>query len=43
MRLNMTHNITSMITGRGNIRSYLHRFQVIDTPPCPRGNEDQKN
>ena len=30
-----------MVTGHGNIRSYLHRFKIIDTPTCPCGNKDQ--
>jgi hypothetical protein len=25
----------------GNIRSYLHRFKIIDTPVCPCGTSDQ--
>ena len=24
-----------MVTGHGNIRSYLHRFKIIETPICP--------
>jgi len=24
MKINITHNFTSMVTGHGNIRSYLH-------------------
>ena len=30
-----------MVTGHGNIRSYLHRFKIIDTPTCPCGTKDQ--
>jgi hypothetical protein len=30
-----------MVTGHGNIRSYLHRFKIIDTPECPCGTSDQ--
>jgi len=29
-----------MVTGHGNIKSYLHRFK-IDAPNCPRGNDNQ--
>jgi hypothetical protein len=30
-----------MITGHGNIKSYLHRFKIIEAPNCPCGNENQ--
>jgi hypothetical protein len=26
-----------MVTGHGNIKSYLLRFKIIDAPDCPRG------
>jgi hypothetical protein len=26
-----------MVTGYGNISSYLHRFKIIETPTCPCG------
>jgi triacylglycerol esterase/lipase EstA (alpha/beta hydrolase family) len=41
MRINITHNFTSMVTGHGNIRPYLHRFKIIDTATCPCGIKDQ--
>ena len=31
-----------MVTGHGNIRSYLHRFKILDTPTCLCGTKDQK-
>jgi hypothetical protein len=30
-----------MVTGHGNIKSYLYRFQIIDAPNCPCGNDNQ--
>jgi hypothetical protein len=30
-----------MVTGHGNIKSYLYRFKIIDAPNCPRGNGNQ--
>jgi hypothetical protein len=30
-----------MVTGNGNIRSYLHHFKIIDTPGCPCSTTDQ--
>ena len=41
MKINITKNFTSMVTGHGNIRSYLHRFKIIETPICPCGTKDQ--
>jgi len=32
MKINITHNFTSMVTGHGNIRSCLHRFKILETP-----------
>jgi hypothetical protein len=30
-----------MVTGHGNIGSYLHRFKIIETPVCPCSSTDQ--
>ena len=30
-----------MVTGHGNIKSYLHWFKIIETPTCPCGTKDQ--
>jgi hypothetical protein len=40
MKINITQNFTSMVTGHGNIKSYLHRFKIIETPLCPCGTKD---
>jgi hypothetical protein len=40
MKINITHNFTSMATGHGNIRSYLHRLKILETPTCACGTED---
>jgi hypothetical protein len=40
MKINVTHSFTTMVTGHGNIRSYLHRFKILDTPTCPCGTKD---
>jgi hypothetical protein len=32
IKINVTHTFTSMVTGHGNIRSYLHRFKILETP-----------
>jgi hypothetical protein len=36
MKINITYNYTTMVTGHGNIRSYLHSFRILDTPNCLR-------
>jgi len=30
-----------MVTDHGNIKYYLHRFKIIETPNCPCGNGNQ--
>jgi hypothetical protein len=30
-----------MVTGHGNIRSYLYRLKIIETSTCPCGTKDQ--
>jgi len=39
--INLTQNLTTLLTGHGNIKSYLHRFKIIDEPDCPCGNGNQ--
>ena len=41
MKINLTQNFTTMVTGHGNIKTYLYRFKIIETPMCPCGNKDQ--
>jgi len=41
IKLNLTHNFTLMVTGHGNINSYLHRFKISETPLCRCGTQDQ--
>jgi hypothetical protein len=41
MNINITPNLTTIVTGHGNIRSYFHRFKIIDTPTCACGSSDQ--
>jgi len=30
-----------MVTGHGNIRSFLHHFKIIENPMCPCSTTDQ--
>jgi len=41
IKINISQNFTTMVTGHGNIRSYLHRFKISETPICPCGTTDQ--
>jgi len=34
-RLHTKINLTQNFTGHGNIKSYFHRFKIIDTSNCP--------
>jgi hypothetical protein len=40
-KINITHNFTSIVTGHGNTRSYLHRFKILETPTCLCCTKDQ--
>ena len=35
------HACVCACTGHGNIKSYLHRFRIIEARDCPRGNGNQ--
>ena len=41
MKLNLTGNLTSIVTGHGNMKAYLNRFQLTDEPTFPSGIGDQ--
>jgi hypothetical protein len=41
MKINITPNLTTMVTGHGNVRSYLNRFKIIETPVCPCNTTDR--
>jgi hypothetical protein len=34
-RLQLNLNLSTIVTGHGKLRSYLHRFKIIDDPACP--------
>jgi hypothetical protein len=40
-KINLTQNFTTIVTGHGNIKLYLHRFKIIDAPDCPCGRGNQ--
>jgi len=35
IKIKVTPIFTTMTTGHGNIKSYLHRFKIIESPTCP--------
>jgi hypothetical protein len=41
MKLNHTGNLTTILTGHGNIKTYLNRFRISDDPECSCRKGDQ--
>ena len=35
VNLHLSSNITTIVTGHGNIRSYLHRLKITGSAECP--------
>jgi hypothetical protein len=34
LKINVTPNFTTMATGHGNIKSYLHKYKILDSSMC---------
>jgi len=34
LKINVTPNFTTVVTGHGNIKSYLYKFKIKDSPIC---------
>jgi len=34
LKINVTLNFTTMVTGHGNIKSYLYKYKIMDSPMC---------
>jgi hypothetical protein len=34
LKINVTPNFTIIVTGHGNIKSYLHEYKILDSPMC---------
>ena len=34
LKINVTPNFTTMVTGHGNIKSYLFKYKIKDSPTC---------
>jgi hypothetical protein len=41
MKINLTQNFTAIVTGYGKIKTYLHRFKIIENPTCTCGKAAQ--
>jgi hypothetical protein len=41
LKLNHTENLTTILSGHGNIKAYLKRFQNSDDSTCPCGKVEQ--
>jgi len=41
MKLKLTGNLTTILTGHGNFKAYLHRFYISSEQTCPCGEGDQ--
>jgi hypothetical protein len=41
LRINPTPNFTTLVTGHGNIKSYLHKYNIIENPKfsCNKGEQ----
>jgi hypothetical protein len=35
VNLNLSPKVTTIMTGHGNILSYLHRLKILGSPECP--------
>jgi len=41
LKTNVTPNFTKLVTGHGNIRSYLYKYKIIDSSTCSCKKEEQ--
>ena len=41
MNRNLSPNVTIIVTGHGNIQSYLHRLKITGSPECPNKHDTQ--
>ena len=41
MKIMLNQHLTTIMTGHGNIKAYLYRFKLTDSPKCPCGKNDQ--
>jgi len=41
MKINLTQNLTAIVTGHGKTKAYLHRFKIAENATCPCGKMHQ--
>jgi len=41
MKIKITPTFTTMTTGHGNLKTYLHKFKITESPTCPCGKTEQ--
>ena len=41
LKINVTSNLTAIVTGHGKTRDYLHRFKLLESSTCPCNKGDQ--
>jgi hypothetical protein len=41
LKINVTPNFTAIVTGHGNIKTYLTKYRIIESPMCPCEEGDQ--
>ena len=41
LRINATPNFTAIVTGHGNIKTYLYKYKIIESPMCSCEEGDQ--
>jgi hypothetical protein len=34
LKINVTPNFTTVVTGHGNIKSYLYKYKILESPMC---------
>jgi hypothetical protein len=41
LKINITPNFKTMVTGHGNIKSYLYKYKILDSPMCSCRSREQ--
>ena len=42
LRIKPTRNFTAVVTGHGNIKTYLHKFKITENPECSCNRENKR-
>jgi hypothetical protein len=41
LKINITPNFTTMVTGHGNVKSYLYKYKILESPMCSCKSREQ--